>query len=76
MPTCIQHGCDHDNDVDCAYLQKEIKANLVYDLKRYSEDYSPMCVYIPNRPLMFKMMKACIGVERVQDLWMYCKTAE
>ena len=33
-----------------------------------------MCVYIPNRPLLFKMMKACIGVKRIQDLWMYSES--
>ena len=45
--------------------QKVIISNLTYSLDRYQEEFSPMCLYIPNTPLMFKMMKACIGVERV-----------
>ena len=35
------------------------------------EDCSPMCVYIPSNEVMFKMMKACLEVEKVEDLWMY-----
>ena len=26
---------------------------------------------IPSRILLFKMMRACIGVNNVQDLWIY-----
>ena len=39
----------------------EKKVNLTYHLDRYFEENSPICVYIPSKLLVFKMMKACIG---------------
>lgn len=45
--------------------------NLVYQSKRYAEDYSPMCVYIPSSEILFKMMRACIGTYAIEDLWIY-----
>ena len=30
-----------------------------------------MCVYLPSDYLLFKMMKACIGVSEPEDLWIY-----
>ena len=30
---------------------------------------SPLCVYVPTTQLMFKLIRACIGVESVKDLW-------
>jgi len=45
--------------------------NLVYHLHRYIDDCSPMCVYLPSNEVMFKMMKACLYVQRVEDLWIY-----
>jgi hypothetical protein len=45
--------------------------NLVYHTARYLNDSSPMCVYIPSKEILFKMMKACIGVDKPQDLWIY-----
>ena len=50
---------------------QEVKTNLTYHLDRYVEECSPMCVYIPNRALLWKMMRACIGVSDVGDLWIY-----
>ena len=44
---------------------------LCYQVNRFEEESSPMCVYIPNKKVLFKMMKACIGVEDVEDLWIY-----
>ena len=45
--------------------------NLVYQAQRYIEDCSPMCVYIPSNEVLFKMMRACIGCDNVEDLWIY-----
>ena len=36
----------------------------VYPADRYVEEYSPYCLYIPPRDIMFKLMRACIMVER------------
>lgn len=30
-----------------------------------------MCVYIPSNEVLFKMMRACIGCENIEDLWIY-----
>ena len=45
--------------------------NLVYHINRYIEDCSPMCVYIPSNEVMFKMMRACLEVKEIKDLWMF-----
>jgi len=42
---------------------------LVYPAERYVEGNSPYCLYIPSNELMFKLMRACIGVKKPQDLW-------
>lgn len=26
-------------------------------------------IFLPNKAVMFKMMRACLGVEKVEDLW-------
>ena len=56
-----------------SYLLKENITDCTYNINRYHEDQSPMLVYIPNKPLIFKMMKACIGIDKVEDLWIYHK---
>ena len=50
--------------------------DISYDPQRYDEVCSPMCVLVPHRDVLFKMMKACVGVEKVQDLWMYNESIE
>ena len=30
-----------------------------------------MMVYVPSREMLFKMMKACIDVETIYELWIY-----
>ena len=32
-------------------------------------DASPMCIYIPNRIITFKIIRACIDVKTPEDLW-------
>lgn len=44
---------------------------LTYHLKRYHEDCSPMCVYIPSNDVLFKLMRATIGVTSAEEMWMY-----
>ena len=74
-----------DKDSQKNYKKKAYKSNikkfskecfftdgaLIYNRKRNCEDFSPMCVYIPSRDLIFKMMRACIGCEKIEDLWIY-----
>ena len=30
-------------------------------------------MFIPRREVMFKLMRSCIGIKRIQDLWIYQK---
>ena len=42
----------------------------VYPEERMSRaDASPMCIYIPNRIITFKIIRACIDVKTPEDLW-------
>ena len=43
--------------------------DFVYPDSRYVEGRSPYCIYIPNKEIMFKMMRACITVKEPTDLW-------
>ena len=43
--------------------------DLVYSKSRYNADQSPNCIYFPSRYLMFKMMRACVDVNKKEDLW-------
>ena len=53
-------------------MTNEAKAyDFTYQISRYHEDWSPMAVYIPSNDVLFKMMRATIGVTRVEDLWIY-----
>ena len=45
--------------------------DLVYPSCRYQYDNSPYMLYIPNRLLMFKLMRSCINAKKVEDLWIY-----
>jgi len=47
--------------------------NLTYNKRRYFPADSINCVYIPSNELLFKMMRACVGCEKVEDLWIYDK---
>ena len=45
--------------------------DFVYPDSRYVEGDSPNCIYIPNKEIMFKMMRACITVKDPFALWNY-----
>ena len=49
--------------------------DLVYPVPRYHDDRSPMCLYIPSPLMLFKLMRACIGVEKITELWIYNQPA-
>ena len=42
---------------------------LVYPEFRYIKGQVPYCIYIPRKEIMLKLMRACIGVTREEDLW-------
>ena len=45
--------------------------DLVYPKHRYMEGDSPGCIYIPNKDIMFRMMRACVRVKLPTELWCY-----
>lgn len=42
---------------------------LVYPQSRSNKDFIPLMIYIPRKELMWKMMRACIGVTDEKELW-------
>ena len=59
------------DDVDPDLFKLPVKADdLVYAQSRYIQGFSPYCIYIPRREIMFKLMRACIAVSDPSDLWM------
>ena len=45
--------------------------DLIYPISKYIEGKGPYCIYIPNKEMMFKMMRACIKVKNPKELWHY-----
>ena len=41
----------------------------VYSNSRYKYRRSPMTIYFPSRKMMFKMMRACLGIQDSDKLW-------
>jgi len=54
---------------DEAYRIRKSKDTLVYPERRMSANDSPPMIFIPNMQIMFKLMRACIGVKDPKDLW-------
>lgn len=47
------------------------KSGMAYADSLYVSDRSPMCIYMPSNEVLFKLMRACIGCEKIEDLWIY-----
>lgn len=52
----------------CAELER---IPVAYSLDRMLLGYSPLMKYMPTDQLLFKMMKAGIGCESIDDTWVY-----
>ena len=51
------------DDVDPSIFQlPKTPTDLVYQQGRFIEGFSPYCVYIPRKEIMFKIMRACMLV--------------
>lgn len=46
--------------------------NWVYDYDRLDQAITVPCIYFPNRRIMLKMMRSCIGANKEEDLW-FCQ---
>jgi len=53
----------------CTHTLKHKFDELVYDSSRYMEEYSPLVVYLPDKWLMLKLMRACINCKTHKELW-------
>ena len=58
---------DEHTDSDQDFLRN--KEDLVYRDSRYVDAHSPFVIYIPNENVMFKIMRACLGVDEISELW-------
>ena len=59
-----------DSDSNFDFKIPEKVTDMVYSESRMKHpECSPMCVYIPNRQIMFKLIRACTGVRTVGELW-------
>jgi hypothetical protein len=61
-----------NNDLDEKERMPEKPNDWVYGKSRYFKAFSPSCIYIPTNQVMLKLMRACLGVERPEDLWFAC----
>ena len=43
--------------------------DLVYAESRYLADRSPVCIYIPKKSVMIKLMIACVGATKLDEIW-------
>ena len=43
--------------------------DFVYPKTRLSEQRSPLTIYLPTKEVMLKLMRACIGVQAIDQLW-------
>ena len=46
----------------------------VYPEFRYVNGNAPHSIYIPRKEIMLKIMRACIGVKKPEDLWINTKS--
>jgi len=54
-----------EEHMDSEFSIPKTQEDLVYREDRYIYGNSPNMLYFPSRKLLFKIMRACIGVERV-----------
>lgn len=58
---------DEHSSMDREFLVD--RTALVYEEARYHEEYSPSAVWIPSKLVLIKLMRACIGVDKPENLW-------
>ena len=53
----------------CPPIPETFKDNVYPEERMCRADASPMCIYIPNRIMLFKIIRACIDAKTPEDLW-------
>jgi len=61
-----------DEDDDSS--KPKFETNLVYKTCHYNTQYSPMIIDSPSDYILYKIMRACIGIQKKEDLWIYDKS--
>ena len=56
-------------ELEVNFATPETYADLVYRGCRYEEGNSPNMLYIPSAKVLFKIMRASIGVSKIEDFW-------
>ena len=57
----------HDQNQETEFLRDP--EDLVYHESRYTEDYSPLVIYVPSKMVLVKLMRACMACDDPSDLW-------
>ena len=75
---CMMHAFkDKGHKCDCPKTMVPANSeNLVYPESRYIKGMIPFVIYIPKKEMMMKMIRACFGVKKVEDLWFNQKLEE
>ena len=60
---------EDEESIDLDKQNPENYHDLVYELQRLDKPFSPMAIVTPNYEMLYKMMRACIGVHHIDDLW-------
>lgn len=58
-----------NEEMECEFIPPNSPEDLVYRGDRYNNQQPPSLIYFPSRVVFFKLMRACIGVQRYEDLW-------
>jgi hypothetical protein len=59
----------HEETFTATFVEPELITDMVYHQDRLIPGFIPWAIYIPRREIMFKMMRACIGIKDKHQLW-------
>ena len=62
-----------DEEMETNFNIPKTDEDYVYRLNRYVQEYSPNAIYFPSKMVLFKIMRACIGVDDPKKLWFNLK---
>ena len=62
---------DEHSSIEPELADMIMEGKLIYNESRYEYDRSIVIIYLPSKLVMLKMMRACIGVDRKEMLWVY-----
>jgi len=62
---------DEHSSIEPELVTMLSEGQSIYHESLYNYDYSPFIIFIPSKLVMIKMMRACIAVDKKENLWMY-----